>query len=188
MRIDLVDHQRRQTEGRLVEQHQLRPHHQRAADRQHLLLAARHGAGLLVRALAQPREIAVDALDIGGDAGAVAARHGAELQVLLDRHAAEGAAPFRHMGDAEPRALLRRFSGERLAGEDDLAGGLDHAGQRAQRRGLAGAVGAEKGGDVALDDVEVDPVQDLRRAVEGAELSGGEQGPAHRLMSPDRPG
>ena len=41
--------------------------HQRAADRQHLLLAARERAGLLAAALLQAREIAVDALDVGGD-------------------------------------------------------------------------------------------------------------------------
>ena len=38
---DPLDHQRRQAERRLVEQQQPRPAHQRPADRQHLLLAAR---------------------------------------------------------------------------------------------------------------------------------------------------
>ena len=38
---DLLDEQRREAERRLVEQQQARPTHQRARDRQHLLLAAR---------------------------------------------------------------------------------------------------------------------------------------------------
>ena len=48
----LLDDDRREAGGRLVEQQQLRLGHQRAADRAHLLLAARHGAGHLVAALA----------------------------------------------------------------------------------------------------------------------------------------
>ena len=49
---DLLDQDRRQAHRRLVEQQQPRPGHQRPADRQHLLLAARQRAGLLRRALA----------------------------------------------------------------------------------------------------------------------------------------
>ena len=55
---DLLHQLRRQAERRLVEQHQPRPRHQRAADRQHLLLAARQRAGALVGALLQHREVA----------------------------------------------------------------------------------------------------------------------------------
>jgi hypothetical protein len=46
--ICLDDH-RRQAEARLVQQHQARPQHQGAGDGQHLLLAARKGARLLLR-------------------------------------------------------------------------------------------------------------------------------------------
>jgi hypothetical protein len=48
---DLLDVERRQAERGLVEQQQLRPAHQRAGDRQHLLLAARQRAGALLAAL-----------------------------------------------------------------------------------------------------------------------------------------
>ena len=43
----------------------------RAPDRQHLLLAARELAGRLVEPLLQPRKIAVDPLEILGDAIAI---------------------------------------------------------------------------------------------------------------------
>src|SRR5712692_4365641 len=63
----LLYDQRGEPERRLVEQHQARAQHHGAADRQHLLLAAGQGAGLLAAPLLEPREIAVDALDVGGD-------------------------------------------------------------------------------------------------------------------------
>ena len=60
---DVLDDQRRKAERRLVEQQQARLAHQRARDRQHLLLAARQGAGQLVLALLQAREALELALD-----------------------------------------------------------------------------------------------------------------------------
>ena len=59
IREDLLHHERREAEGRLVEQQEPRPQHQRARDRQHLLLAARQRAGLLPPPLLEAREIAV---------------------------------------------------------------------------------------------------------------------------------
>ena len=47
----LRDQQRRQADRRLVDQQQARRRHQRARDRQHLLLPARHGAGELASAV-----------------------------------------------------------------------------------------------------------------------------------------
>ena len=51
---DLRDHQRRQAQRGLIQQQQARTGHQRAADGQHLLLAAGHQAGALAGALLQP--------------------------------------------------------------------------------------------------------------------------------------
>src|SRR4051812_46599940 len=53
---DLLHDQRREAEARLVQQQQLGPQQQRAGDRQHLLLAARERAGLLLPALLQAGE------------------------------------------------------------------------------------------------------------------------------------
>ena len=44
-------------------------------------------------------------------------------------------------------------------------GGIDHAGEQLERRGLAGAVGAEEGDELALFDVEVDAADGLHLAV-----------------------
>ena len=60
----------REPEKRLVEQQQRRLAHQRAADRQHLLFAARHGAGALVGALREPREQIEDIVVALGQAAA----------------------------------------------------------------------------------------------------------------------
>src|SRR5207237_390766 len=54
---DLLHQQRREPERRLVEEDQPRSRHQRAADRQHLLLAAGEVTGDLPAPLAQPREV-----------------------------------------------------------------------------------------------------------------------------------
>ena len=111
----LLDDQRREAERGLVEQHQARPQHQRAADRQHLLLAARQRAGLLARA---------------APSGAGNSRRPARCRRRCRRGRAassrrarrfsstvcarEGAAALRHMGDAAaarcPRSPGRRSS------------------------------------------------------------------------------
>jgi len=53
---DLAREDRRQPERGLVEEQQPRPRHQRAADREHLLLAAREGAGDLRLPIAEHGE------------------------------------------------------------------------------------------------------------------------------------
>ena len=50
---------------------------------------------------------------------------------------------------------------DRLPSKRDLAAGADHAAERAQRRGLAGAVGAEQGRDAAFLQTEIEAVQHL---------------------------
>ena len=57
----LGDDERREAERRLVEQQQPRPRHQRARDRDHLLLAARERAGRRVEPRGQRREELADA-------------------------------------------------------------------------------------------------------------------------------
>ena len=61
------DQDRREAQRRLVEEQHPRLGHQRPADGEHLLLAARQRAALLAGALAQPREQVEDALDVGLD-------------------------------------------------------------------------------------------------------------------------
>src|SRR5271165_3627355 len=61
---NLLDHERRQSERRLVEQQQPRTAHQRAGYRQHLLLAARKRTAALPSALIEDREQSKDARQI----------------------------------------------------------------------------------------------------------------------------
>lgn len=82
--------QRRQAQGGLVEQQQARARHQGAADGQHLLFAAGHGAGTLVGPLAQAREEVEGVLQAGLDLFAVL-EETAHLQVLGDGHVGKDA-------------------------------------------------------------------------------------------------
>src|ERR1700730_16553248 len=70
---DLLDYRRREPHRRLVEQDHLGPRHQRAADRDHLLLAARDVAGEALLALLQAREKAVAEIEVPPNTGAAAA-------------------------------------------------------------------------------------------------------------------
>src|SRR5262249_62178704 len=62
---DLARDQRRQAERGLVEKEEARVSHQRARDRQHLLLAARKRAAALVDALLEARKRSTNADDVG---------------------------------------------------------------------------------------------------------------------------
>ena len=59
-----------------------------------------------------------------------------------------------------------------LVAEGDFALRADQAADRAQRRGLAGAVGAEQRGHAALANREIDAVENLGFAVGGVEALG----------------
>src|SRR5690606_20059624 len=63
-RQHLLHDRRREAERRLVEHDQFRLAHQAAADGDHLLLAARQGAGGLSAALGQTRKHGVDAIEV----------------------------------------------------------------------------------------------------------------------------
>src|SRR5689334_12964924 len=126
----------------------------------------------------------VHPLDIGGDAGLVAAGHSAELQILLDRDAQERAAPLRYMRDAEPHNVLGRPAGDRFAAKADFAIRSHHAAQRAQYGRLARTIGAKKRADMTLANVEADAVERLVFAVESVDASDLQ----HRRSGIHRPG
>ena len=69
-RQQFIDDDRRQTFERLVEQHDARIEHQRAADREHLLLAAGELIAEIAPPLGEPREQRVDL--VGGPAARAA--------------------------------------------------------------------------------------------------------------------
>ena len=95
----LADVDRCQAQRRLVQQQQLRPAHQRAGNRQHLLFAARQGPGALGKTLLQNREHLVHALEVFLIVRCIR-KSATHLQVFQHRHALENAASFRYQCNA----------------------------------------------------------------------------------------
>ncbi|MGY3367647.1 hypothetical protein ACVWZL_004772 [Bradyrhizobium sp. GM2.4] len=162
-REHLFHQQRRQTHRGFVHQDHLRARHQRAADREHLLLAA----GKITSqsgALLQAREIVEDHVEIGANL-AVPASEGAELEIFQRGHVGDDAPALHHLEDAAANDLVGIDAVDALAPEQDLAArdfavlGLEQPGDRLQRRRLAGAVGAEQRHDRALGHVEAETAQ-----------------------------
>ena len=147
---NLLHQQRRQAERGLVKQNEPRPAHQRAADRQHLLLAAGERAAALVAAVAQPRKQREHAFEVGVEAAAVG-HSCADLQVLHHRHARKHAAALGRLRDAELGDLVGRQRGDLAAGETDAAlAGARTAEHRHHQGRFAGAVGADQRNDLAF--------------------------------------
>ena len=111
----------RQPHRGLVHQDHLRARHQRAANRQHLLLAAGEITGE-AGALLQAREIPEDHVDVVADL-VVAAGKGAEPQIFQRRHVGDDAAAFHHLEDAAADDLVGVDAVDALAVEDDFAAG-----------------------------------------------------------------
>jgi hypothetical protein len=65
--------------------------------------------------------------------------------------------------------FLGRLAADVIAVIADGAGSLDHAAQGTERRGLAGAIGAQKRRDAALLDREIKTVQDPEIAIGGVQ-------------------
>ena len=148
-------HQRREAERGLVEQEQLRPGHQGAAEGEHLLLPARKRAGRLAAALPQDRKarhrLAEAALDFPPPGQQIRGRP----QVFLDGQLGEHAASFGHMHESERDDAIGRQAGNRAAIEPDAAFSRpQQPTDRAQRCALSRAVGADHGDDLAALDFE----------------------------------
>ena len=167
---NLLDHERRQSERRLVEQKQLGPHHQGAADRQHLLLAARQRARLLPATFFQFRKIAVDDLEIGGDVRPITSRMRAEAKVLLNREFLKGAPAVRYVRDAAARNIFGLAAVDPRVQKPDCAGCSYETGYGAQGGGFAGAICAQKRRYPSFLDSERKAVKHLGLAVEGADI------------------
>src|SRR6266436_9152050 len=89
--VDLAHHDGRETEADLVAEEEFRIGHERAPERDHLLLAARERGARHVAALGQRREQFVDPRQAPRPRPAELA---ADEEVLLDRERGEQAAPF----------------------------------------------------------------------------------------------
>ncbi len=157
---DLLDDLRREAERRLVEQQELGRGHQRAADGEHLLLAAGEVAGRRPAALGEHREEVEHAVRALLHLGLRAAREGARPEVLVDRELGEDAPALHDLGDAAPDDGGRVHARDLTAGQRDAAlrdlppVDGEQTGDRAQERGLARAVGTEQRHDGAVGDFE----------------------------------
>src|SRR5580704_178501 len=164
---NLLDDDRRQALGRLVEHQQRRAGAQHSADRQHLLLAPGKLGALASAALPQIWEDRIDLVD----RHAARHYHRRKQQVFLDVEAGEDAALFRTIGDAEAGDAVGGEADELGAAKDDGALPLRHdTHDRPQGRRLAGAVAAQQGYYLALADRKAHSVQNVGFAIPGVQL------------------
>ena len=157
----LVLEHRREAGARLVEQQHARLHHQGAAHRQHLALAAgqrpgplrrsaRRGAGTSRRRTSiRSREVAL-------------AQVAAHLEVLPDGQRREHVVDLRHVADALGHERVRLLAGDVLAPVHHGAlADRDQAEQRLQHRRLAGTVRADDADQLTVGQLEAAPVEDV---------------------------
>ena len=185
---DLGRHDRREPHRRLVEQQELRPRHERAGDREHLLLAAGERAGALASALLQDGKVLVDHRERLGRVGLAPAEVRAHLQILEHGHLGEEPSSFRYVRDPEAHDLVRRQAeNRRLLEMDVAAAGSDEPAERAKARRLARAVRADQADDRARRNVERDALHGFHRAVANAEVLNLEHARARRRGRPRSP-
>ena len=177
-RVDVADHDRSEAEADLVAQQQRRIRHQRAADGDHLLLAAGQRRARLVAAFLQHRKQLVDALRIPRT---LAAELAADQEIFLDGERGKQPPSLRHQRDAARHHLVRRSAADRHAMKHDgVVADRHRAGDAFQQRRFAGAVGADHRHHLALGDAHRDAEQRLEVAVMGVERAHLQQRISHR--------
>ena len=143
-----MDDVRSEPQRRLVEHDELRRAHEAAADREHLLLAARQRPGRLPAALGESREQREHPLAILRALSPGARQHGADLEILVDAERRENLPALGDLADAEiAHAMARQAADLGPAEPDAAASRAMHAGDGLDQRSLAGAVGAHDGDD-----------------------------------------
>ena len=154
--------------------------HQAAADRQHLLLAARQGARRLLAPFGEAREQAEDTIERGRLRGARTLQDGAHLEVLEHGQVGKHLPALGDMAHAGLADAMARPSRDVGAVEAHAAGGgsLD-AMDGADQRALAGSVGAHDGHDFSGRDVDGDAGQGLGIAIVEVEAIDLEQRRTH---------
>ena len=153
------------------------PGHERAAERQHLLLATGQVAGHLARARPEDRE---QLLHFGArrldPVWVLPDRPRRQPQVLGHRQRGEHALAAGHQRDAAMRRDVGRQLGDVLVLERDRPTTRPHeAADALEQGGLARTVGAQQGHDLAFGDLEVDAEQDLHRPVGHVDALAGKQ-------------
>src|SRR2546427_705954 len=185
---ELLDQKGCQPEGRLVEQQELRPAHQRPAHREHRLLATRHRGRLLPPALGEPREEPVHVLATRGDVGRRPLDEGAHPEVLLDGHLREDAAPLGHDPDAELHDLVGTEPVDARSREPhDAPDRPDDAEDGPDQRSLAASVRPEETGDPPRLDRERHVSEPRDRAAAGRDAVELKHAPSRSRGTPRAP-
>jgi|GEM_PF-3559823 len=162
-----------------------------ARDRQHHLLAARQASRPLAPALRQHREQRAHALHVLRDGFGIAARIGADEEVLLDGERGEDLPALRALDDAgahDPRGGEAREIGLALRPliEDRSRLRAQQAGDRHQRRRLASPVGADQRDDLAGAHRQGDVLEHMGRAAADIEAGDLKHGRLRRGACRDR--
>src|SRR5712691_10964383 len=140
----LRDDQRREPLGRLIHQQQARISHERAADREHLLLPSGERAGSLLQPLLQTGKELHHPLECprDGDTRALLPRND---QILTHGQGRKDPSALRHESHAPPRNRLGREPSDRLAEQADLARARrQEADDGVHAGGLARAIATEE--------------------------------------------
>src|SRR5690606_9285952 len=167
--------------GRLVEDQQLGVEHQRTADGQLLLLAAREITAAAMLHFPEHREQLVDLFrNLPGPVGAGAEGY---LQVFLDAQQREYLAALGHVADAGAGAVLGAQASDVLAIEQDLPVLYrQQAGDAFEQRGLADAVAAQQAAAGAFLQFQVQIPEDMALVVELVDALNAQ----HDVTPPDR--
>ena len=150
---EVFDRDRRKTERQLIDQQQLGLAYDRATERQHLAFAPGQETGKTLAQRGERREERKDQRFELTPFGRIGAMRRCDDQVFSDREVGKYLVAFRHQHDAARGIGVRRLVFDALAGEGNATAGhacvvdSNEARDRAQRRGLAGAVVAEHGDD-----------------------------------------
>ena len=132
--------------------------------REHLLLSARQGDCTLVALLGNLGEIAKRFLNAGSSLAAVHVVC-SEQQIIEHRLLREHTVSFDHVHQSRFGGFARSRATKIAAVELHGSRPRQQAGDRAQQRGLAGAVGSEQRHDFAGIDGEIDATQHADLAV-----------------------
>src|SRR5258708_24027286 len=165
--VDLRADERCEALGGLVEDQQARIGHQRAADGEHLLLAAGELVAVVAMAGLELREERIYALERPR-----AAPPGGGDEVFADGEVGEDLAAFGHQADARLRDAVGGQAADPLAIKGDhtrLRRGDAH--DRFDGRGLAHAVAAEQADELRGADFERDAEEHLASAIRGLHLA-----------------
>src|SRR5262245_50206546 len=161
---DLLDDDRREPLGWLVEEEEAGAGAQDATDCQHLLLAAGKLGALAAQPLLEVGEQLEDAVELE----AARAHPRRQEQVLLDVEACKDAAFLGADGQSQTRDPVAGQGDELAPFVADRTGALsDDPHDRLERRGLAGAVAAEQRHDLASANLERHAMEHMGFAVPG---------------------